>query len=810
MIGFFVNTLALRLSLAGRPTVREMLRRVREVALGAYAHQDLPFERVVEALHPQRHLSHTPLFQVVFAWQNVAAAALELPAVEVDLLAMESGIARFDLTLTMQERAAEVVGVLEYRRDLFEPGTIERLVRHLCMQLEGMVATPEQPLATLPLLTPAEQEQVLMYWNETRTPYPQEQGLAALFEAQVKQAPEAIALVFEEQQVSYGELDRRANHLAHALRRWGVRTETLVGLCLERSIEMVIAILAILKAGGAYVPLDLSYPPERLAFMLQDAHIPVLLTQKRWLARFSTARVNAICLDEKWPAIVQQSQYSSQLEARPDRLAYVIYTSGSTGAPKGVQVQQGSVVRLVCGVDYVPLDASVRVLHLAPISFDAATFELWAPLLHGGRCVLFVGDLPSIEALNAALHREQVTTLWLTASLFNVVIDEAPDALAGLQQLLIGGEALSVPHVRRGLELLPGVQIINGNGPTENTTFSCCEPIEPVLPADIRSIPIGRPIANTQAYVLDALGQLVPIGVVGELYLAGAGLARGYLRRPELTAERFVPHPWGGEPGERLYRTGDLVRWLPDGRLEFMGRRDGQVKLRGFRIEVGEIEAVLQEHPSVREAVVVIQEPEQGEKQLVAYIVAAPPPALSLSALRAFLNSRLPTYMLPTAFVPLEALPLTANGKLDRRALPAPDGTRPELGKEYIAPRSEIERTLAQIWSQVLHIQQIGVQDDFFELGGHSLLATQIVSRVLASFQIELPLRSLFLAPTIADFAQVLTTYQSEHGALSASVTEIQDEQDDEAELLMHLDRLSNEEMEALFEIMVTKEEIDG
>src|SRR5581483_2673610 len=701
---------------------------------------------------------------VVFAWQNMAAAALELPEVRVDLLAMESGIARFDLTLTMQELAEDVGGVLEYRRDLFEPGTIERLVEHLCMQLERMVATPEQPLATLPLLTPAEQEQVLLDWNETRTPYLHDQGLAALFEAQVKQAPEAIALVFEEQQVSYGELDRRANHLAQYLHQWGVRTETLVGLCLERSMAMVIAILGILKAGGAYLPLDPASPPERLAFVLHDARASVLLSEQSLLQGLPAVSIPLLCLDRDWPTIASTPPAPAPLWQHPDHLAYVIYTSGSTGTPKGVLVPHRQVTRLFASTQtqfrFGPQD-HWTLFH--SIAFDFSVWELWGALLFGGRLTVVPWwQSREPESFFHLLQEQQISVLNLTPSAFHQLVVAASSLIEGksllaLRLVIFGGEALDLASVRAWMTLVGehSPHLVNMYGITETTVHVTWQPLSlPVINGGLKS-PIGRPLPDLQVYVLDGGGQPVPVGVVGELYVGGAGVTRGYLGRPDLTAQRFVPHPWSRQPGARLYRSGDLARYTREGQLEYLGRNDAQVKLRGFRIELGEIEAALQEHPSVREAVVVVQERQQGEKQLVAYIVPASAQTPSLSALRTFLSVRLPAHMLPAAFVPLEGLPLTANGKLDRRALPDPDSGRPELGKEYMAPQNEIERTLAQIWSQILRIQQVGVHDNFFELGGDSILSIQIVAKAHAA-GLSLTPRHLFQHQTIAQLAAVV------------------------------------------------------
>ncbi|HWB41417.1 MAG TPA: non-ribosomal peptide synthetase, partial [Gemmatimonadales bacterium] len=515
-------------------------------------------------------------------------------------------------------------------------------------------------------------------------------------------------------------------------------------------------LLGILKAGAAYLPLDPAYPAERLACMLEDTRAPVVLTQRSLRARLPSQDSGVVLLDVDGKDIAREPETDPAGGAAAEDLAYVMYTSGSTGQPKGVEVRHRGVVRLVCGADYAAFGAEETFLQLAPISFDASTFELWGALTHGARCVLFPGTMPEPQELGAILRRERVSTLWLTASLFNSVIDEAPAALSGVRQLLIGGEALSVPHVRRALGLLPGTRIVNGYGPTESTTFTCCYPVPRHLPPAASSIPLGRPIANTEVFVLDPHLRPAPIGVPGELYVGGDGLARGYHRRPELTAENFIPHPFRSEPGARLYRTGDRVRYLADGNLEFLGRLDQQVKLRGFRIEPGEIEAVLARHPRVREAVVVMDET-AGDKRLVAYFVPRQEPGPSVSELRGLLQARLPDYMVPAAFVPLGALPLTPSGKLDRRALPSPESVRPVLDNVFVAPRSPVEVLLAEIWSSLLGIETVGVHDDFFALGGHSLSAMRVISRLRTTFEMDLPLITLFEAPTIGGLALALT-----------------------------------------------------
>jgi amino acid adenylation domain-containing protein len=624
-------------------------------------------------------------------------------------------------------------------------------------------------------------------WNNTKTDYPKDQCIHQLFEVQATRSPEHIAVVCEEQRLSYGELNARANQLAHYLKKRGVGPEVLVGLCLERSLELVVGLLGILKAGGAYVPLDPSYPAERLAFMLKDTSAPVLLTQQNIKPRLPQHEGLTICLDTEWSTIVEQSDANPAHKTDSDQLAYVIYTSGSTGIPKGVAVPHRGVLRLVFGVDYACLDAEQSFLLLAPISFDASTFELWAPLLHGARCTLFPERVPTMESLGRIIKKEQITVLWLTASLFNRVIDDAPEILAGVRQLLTGGEALSIKHVRRAQELLEHTQLINGYGPTESTTFACCYALSRPLKETLTSVPIGRPISNTRLYILDAQMALVPVGVAGELYISGDGLARGYLNSPELTAERFIHNPFSDDKEARLYKTGDLSRYLPDGNIEFLGRLDHQVKIRGFRIELGEIEAMLGKHPEVKNAIVLASEDDPGEKRLVAYIVSKGRMELSIVELRNYLKEKLPEYMLPSAFVSLKELPLTPNGKVDRKALPVPNQERPELGETFVAPRTPVEELLAEIWAQVLGLDQLGINDNFFELGGHSLLATQVISRVINTVRVKVPLRSLFQAPTVADMAVVIVQNQLEKA-----------ESKDIDRMLAELEALSDEEARQL------------
>jgi amino acid adenylation domain-containing protein len=530
-----------------------------------------------------------------------------------------------------------------------------------------------------------------------------------------------------------------------------------VGLCLERSDQLIVGILGILKAGAAYVPLDAEYPTQRLEFMLRDAGITFLVTQKELLERFPISDCTVICLDTQDSSLQKLPRSNPTTRVNAENLAYVMYTSGSTGIPKGVGIQHRAIVRLVIGSNYANLGPDRVFLHLATPSIDASTFELWGALLHGAKLVVAPNGVPDFRQLEELIQRNRVTTLWLTSTLFNQLIDHHPQALLGVQEILTGGEALSVPHIAKAQKILgPQSQLVNGYGPTEGTTFSTCYRIPFGVAPEQASIPIGRPIANTQVYILDAHRQIVPIGVPGELYISGDGLARGYLNRPELTVEKFVPNPFSDHDDARLYRTGDLVRWRSDGNLEFLGRIDDQVKLRGFRIELGEIETALYEHPDVAHCAVIVREDRNEDKRLIAYAVPAPGTRLNTSELRNHLRDRLPDYMLPAAFVPMQSLPLTANGKLDRLALPAPDDSRPDLSSGYVAPRNPIEQQLAAIWCDVLGIQQIGIHDNFFALGGHSLLAVRLFARIEKSFGRRLPLGVLFQRGTIDQLAKLL------------------------------------------------------
>ncbi|WP_338925532.1 non-ribosomal peptide synthase/polyketide synthase [Mycetohabitans endofungorum] len=765
LIGFFVNTLALRVDVSGEPSATQLLERVRRTTLEAQAHQDVPFEQVVEIVQPPRRLEHTPLFQVMFAWQSNERAVWDLPEVEVTPADWAYDVVKFDLDLHLYESGEEIVGALGYATALFDRATIERHVGYLQTMLQAMAADDPYPVTRVELLSPAERTLLLQTWNATQRDYPAHQCIHQLFEAQVERTPEAMALVYEEQTLSYAQLNARANRLAHQLIELGVQPDARVATCMQRSPAMVVGLLAILKAGGAYVPLDPSYPGERLAHILADAAPDIVLADAAGrVALGDAALTDRTVLDpNRLPA---QSETNPSVPALTSRhLAYVIYTSGSTGTPKGVMVEHRSIARLVINNGYIDVGAADRVAFAANPAFDASTFEVWAPLLNGAAAVVISRDtVLNPAAFAQTLQEQRISILWLTVGLFNQLFIELGPVFPQLKALIVGGDALDANVVVQVLQGTPPQQLINGYGPTESTTFTTTYRIDAIR-EDTLSIPIGRPIANTQIYLLDRNGQPVPLGAVGELYIGGAGVARGYLNRPELTAERFVCDPFSAEPDARMYKTGDLARYLPDGNLEFLGRNDHQVKLRGFRIELGEIEACLTQHAQVREAVV-LAVGEGSDKRLVAYVVAEPDDALA-GTLRTHVAAALPEYMVPSAFVRLDALPLTPNGKLDRRALPAPSADA-FAHQAYEAPQGELEIMLAEIWTELLGVEQVSRHDNFFVLGGHSLLAVRLMNRV-AALGITLPLATLFAAPTLAGLSAVLEEQRtSDSGALPA------------------------------------------
>ncbi|MDQ1640627.1 MAG: hypothetical protein QOF62_3966 [Pyrinomonadaceae bacterium] len=757
LIGLFVNALALRVDLSGNPSFRELLARVKEVALGAYANQDLPFETLVKEVQPDRTLARNPLFQVMFVLQSESIPTLELPGLTVSHVQVENVVANFDLTLDAVERNGQLECLLESNADLFDEDRITRLLGHFENLLQGIVSKPQMRISDLPLLSEAERHQLLVEWNETRTDYPAHSSVQALFEEQANATPNATALMFGEETITYQELNRRANQMAHYLIAQGVGREDRVGICLDRSPALIIAVLGILKASGAYVPLDPGYPASRLAFMLEDAAVSLLITEQQLAASFLDQNVKTICIDRCAAEIAACAETDPRSDTGADSLAYVMYTSGSTGKPKGVAITHKNIVRLVKNTNYANFTSDEVFLQFAPISFDASTFEIWGSLLNGARLALMAPGAASLDELGRALKRYEVTTLWLTAGLFHLMVDTHLDDLRGLKQLLAGGDVLSAPHVRKVVAELKNCRLINGYGPTENTTFTCCYPVD--NPAAINgSVPIGQAISNSYVYVLDQHLNPSPIGIPGELYIGGDGLARGYLNQPELTAAKFITNPFRNGDGTQLYKTGDLVKRRATGELDFLGRIDSQVKVRGYRIELGEVETVLAQHAGVRDAVVIVRA-DQGDKHLAAYVVPREGTTPTANDLRGFLSERLPSQMVPSIFVVLEELPLSGNGKIDRTALAAIKGTvgnYGELQERCVQPQDKLELKLKRIWERVLAVSPIGMDDNFFELGGHSLLAVRLFAQIEKSLDRNLPLATLFQAPTIRSLAEVL------------------------------------------------------
>ncbi len=769
LIGYFVNTLALRTDLSGNPSFRALLARVREVCLEAYAHQDVPFEKVVEAVQPERSLSHHPLFQVMFTLQNASTGELALPGLRLESLAFSNPTTKFDLSIEFVETPNGLHGIVEYNIDIFERDTIQQLIKHYQRLLEDIAAHPEHRLSSLTLLGEDELHRLLVEWNATDTNDEAPVCLQQLFEIQVERTPDATAVINEDQQLTYTQLNQRANQLAHLLQARGVKPEVCVGLCMQRSPEMIVGLLGILKAGGAYVPLDPTSPVGRLAFMIQDAQLPIILTQERLVALLPVHDRQVICLDLLEEALTNELVTNLASEANPDNLAYVIYTSGSTGLPKGVMIAHRGLTNYLrwCVQEYQVALGQGSLLH-SSLASDLTVTSLFAPLLVGQRLVL-LSEEQAIDALGSALHKAQALSLVkLTPSHLTLLAEQLTDAdVAGcVRAFIIGGEALRQEHLTFWRTHAPRMRLINEYGPTE-TVVGCCV-YEAPEGDETRAglVPIGRPIANTQLYLLDRWLEPVPVGVTGELYIAGAGVARGYLQRPELTTERFLPNPFSREPGTRFYRTGDLARYLPDGNLEFLGRNDQQVKLRGYRIEPGEVEALLKMYQGVQEAIVLLEEVSSSgehsweqeysltEKRLVAYLIGEYNPAPTAGKLRVYLRQHLPEYMIPAVYVMLGALPLLPNGKVDRRALPKLGQTMQEPEEVGGEPRNPVEEAIAEIWARVLGRKQVGIHDNFFDLGGHSLLVTQVISRVRENLQVELPLRVLFEKPTVADFAE--------------------------------------------------------
>ncbi|KYC36587.1 non-ribosomal peptide synthetase [Scytonema hofmannii PCC 7110] len=771
MLGLFVNTLVLRNNLNGNPSFRKLLHQVREVTLDAYAHQDLPFEKLVAELQPERDLSRNPLYEVMFVLQNTPMSVQEVSGLTLRTLQFDSGTAQLDIFLSMSESQQGLTGCLEYNTDLFDSATINRFIIHFQSLLESIVASPEQRICELSPLTTPEREQLLVEWNQTRANYSQDASLHQLFEQQVEQSHDALALISQTEQLTYRQLNQRVNQLAHYLQKQGVTKGTLVAISLERSVEMVVGILAVLKAGGAYIPLDPSYPVERLSFMLSDSQVSLVISQKSLVNNFRqmtfdidaqraasrrVGQVTVISLDGEWEIIKQESQENPISPSKADNLAYVIYTSGSTGTPKGVLgTHRGTVNGLHWLWKTYPFIQNEVCCQKTAISFVDSVWEIFAPLLQGIPTVIIPDTIvkdPQLFIETLAKHK--VTRIILVPSLLRLLLDSYSYLTKNLSHLklwITSGEALSVSLTQTFLQLMPGAKLINLYGSSE-VSANVTHYDTSLLPDKLISVPIGRPIDNTQVYVLNRHLQPTPVGVVGELYVGGDGLARGYLHRPELTQERFIDNPF--VPGTKLYKTGDLVRYLIDGNLEYLGRRDDQVKIRGFRVELGEIAAAIAQHPDVKESVVIARD-DEGDRHLIAYVVT--PKQDIVAQLLPHLQQKLPNYMLPSAFVVLDAIPLTPNGKVDKRSLPIDDVIRPNATQALVAPRNFTELALVKIWENLLNTSPIGVSDNFFGLGGHSFLAVRLMAQIYDRFGYNLPLSTLFENPTIEKLATIVS-----------------------------------------------------
>jgi amino acid adenylation domain-containing protein len=787
IIGFFVNTLVLRADLSGSPTLRQLLARVRETSLAAFSHQDVSFEKLVEELLPERDMSRNPLFQVMFVLQNTPHSELTLHGTRAEQIHIPVETEKFDLSLYVMETANGLTCTFSYSTDLFDTATIERMAGHFRKLLQSVVSNPDQRVAELPLLSESEQKQ-LANWNNTDVDYHNDATIQQLIEQQVYKTPDAIALVFNEHKLSYHELNRRANQLAHHLISMGARPETLVGLCLERSLEMVIAILGVLKVGAAYVPLDPAHPAERLYDILNDAQMPLLLCSNNTATKLADTLAKKIVLDGNWPIIADSADSNPAPYNALSSAAYVIYTSGSTGKPKGVINHQAGICnRLLWMQQTFQLSGNDAVLQKTPYSFDVSVWEFLWPLMTGARLVLAKPDGHKDTAYLAQIIDEQnITIIHFVPSMLQLFLDtpEVKQHCCSLRYVICSGEALSPELVKRYYNRL-NTPLHNLYGPTEAaievTHWPCSQN------TDIGTVPIGKPIANTYIHLLDAQLRPVPIGIAGELHIGGIQLAHGYLNRPKLTAERFIKDPFSDELDARLYKTGDLARYLPDGNIEYLGRIDFQVKLRGYRIELGEIESLLRQHSSVKDAVAIVREDTPGDQRLTAYVIPEDN-ADNTQALMNMLKAKLPEYMVPTDIVFLETFSLTTSGKIDRKSLPEPAHDRLRLGNEFTAPRSPYEKRIARIWGEIMALENPGLHDNFFELGGHSLLATRVISRINRDFDTQLPLRNLFESPTIAGLAQALLinkTRALQEATLTTRLDQLENLTEAEAEELL-------------------------
>ncbi|TAE58570.1 MAG: amino acid adenylation domain-containing protein [Nostocales cyanobacterium] len=785
MVGLFINTIPLRVKIEQN---KELLTWLKDIQKQTIEQEQYSYFSLAEIQNLSDILPGTSLFDSILVFENYPVNSQTQEHQKTLEVSNLSCFERTNYPLTIViNPGLQLKGRFVYDSSVFDEQTINSIIAHFQNLLTGIADDLQlkQKISQISLLNEAEEKEIILLENHQNQQKINYQCIHVLFEEQVQKTPDKIAVVYQQEHLTYRELNHRANKLAHYLKSLGVKPETKVGICVERSLEMVIGILGILKAGGAYVPIDPVYPIERLAFMLEDTQTSILLTQNNLENRLPINQQTVVNFNRDGEKISAYSTDNLTNETNIENLAYVIYTSGSTGTPKGTEVPHRSVIGFMFGVDYIHLDETQIWLQHSSTSWDALTLEMWTPLLHGGCCVLYPEKIPTPENLVKIIQQQNINTLFLTTALFNLLIDEIPKGLSQIKQLLTGGEEISINHIQKALEILSATKIIHAYGPSECTVFTCCYQIPQPTPKNITSIPIGKPIGDRTVYILDDNLQRVPIGISGELYIGGASVARGYLNQPKLTGEKFIPNPF--IQGDKLYKSGDLVRRLADGNIEFIGRIDNQVKIRGLRIEPSEIETILIQHPNIKQTVVIVRENETGNKlnkSLLAYLVVTDN-SLTPDKLRKYLKEKLPDYMIPAAFVFLENLPLTPNGKINRRALPIPDTSQRNLETDFVPPSTSIEKEIATIWIEVLKIKEIGIKDNFFELGGHSLLATQAISRLKETFTLDFPLRYLFENPTIAELAQKVIEQQIE-----------QAENDELAQILAEVDQLSAEEVQ--------------
>jgi len=775
------NVLAIVDEIDEHESFREFLFKVRENLEQSFDRQDYQYERLLTDLNRKTQPDRCELFDVALVLKDFT---LELPDI------------KNDLTLKFVNSGESVVGEIIYNSSLFERSSLERFVTHFLNVTEAALKDLNTAICDLPLLTETEQRRLATELNDPAVPYPRDLCLQQIFETVVHNAPQKTALVSGNVSITYVELNRRANQLAHYLRARGVGPEVKVGVCLERSVEAIVALLGIVKAGGVYVPLEPSYPLERLLSLIADTQVSMVVTTEEFVQALPANLERIICLDGDAAEIGSQSEATPEVETSALNLACIMYTSGSTGTPKGAGITHRGVVRLVQETNYADLAGAV-MLQFAPLSIDASTFEIWGSLLNGGKLVLAGRGTQTRAALGEVIASHGVTTMSVSAGLFHQVIEEGAAGLSGVRQLLAGGDALSARHVRLALEQLPETRLIDGYGPTETTTFACTETLSESSVVNERVL-IGRPIANTTVHILDAQMRAVPVGVRGEIYIGGDGLARGYVGRADQTAERFVPDPYSTVGGERLFASGDIGRYRPDGRIEFLGRRDGQVRIRGFRIELGEIETLLRQYSGVADAVVIARPNALGDETLIAYIVKEKNAVFNDKQLQNYLEQRLPAHMRPSLFVTLERLPLTPKGKVDHAALPAPGKAKPAFDDEFVPPRTTVEKLLAEIWCELLGVDEVGIHDNFFNLGGHSLIAIKVATRIREAFHQDINLGAMFETPTVAALAEMIEEGQrNPKQASDFEIERVPRGNGDMAQILAELANLSEQEAEA-------------